>query len=265
MTLFHRIIRVQVAGLTLTEPRIAASVDFPADKTQATGTVNIYNLAPANAERIYERGESITIQAGYPSTIATIFDGSVQRPRRHRQELAHITHMTLGDQVHNIARLGGETTRSYDGPVSVRQVAQDIVADMGLVVGPLDAIPGGATITNFVWNGPSQVGLTVATKRFNVKWFEDDGVIRFRAIDNAQPQPDAPTVTITPDTGLVGTPQETDEGAEVVMFLNPQVKRGGIMNVQSSALSGRFRTVALRHDADNWSGPFTTWADLRPL
>ena len=122
MTLFHRIIRVQVAGLTLTEPRIAASVDFPADKTQATGTVNVYNLAPANAERIYERGESITIQAGYPSTIATIFDGSVQRPRRHRQELAHITHMTLGDQVHNITRpgLGGVTNRSYDGPVSVR-------------------------------------------------------------------------------------------------------------------------------------------------
>ena len=55
MTLFHRIIRVQVAGLSLTEPRIAVSVDFPADKTQATGTVNVYNLAPANAEQIYER------------------------------------------------------------------------------------------------------------------------------------------------------------------------------------------------------------------
>ena len=171
--------------------------------------------------------------------------------------------MTLGDQVHNITRIGGVTTRSYDGPVSVVQVAQDIVADMGLVVGPLDAIPGGATITNFVWNGPSQEALTVATKRFDVRWFEDDGVIRFRAINTAQP--DAPSVTITPDTGLIGTPQETDEGAEVVMFLNPQVKRGGIMDVRSSALSGRFRTVALRHDADNWSGPFTTWAELRPL
>ena len=87
-------------------------------------------------------------------------------------------------------------------------------------------------------------------------------MIRFR---RGMPQPDAPTVTISPETGLVGSPLSTDEGAECTMFLNPQAKVGGVLALTSEALSGSYRIVGLRHDADNWSGPFTTWVDLREL
>ena len=92
MTLYGRRVRVTVAGLVATQSlRIGFSVERQADATQTTGRVSIYNLAPSRANQIYTRAEAITIEAGYPDTIATIFDGQVQRVRQPRQGLAHIT------------------------------------------------------------------------------------------------------------------------------------------------------------------------------
>ena len=78
-------------------------------------------------------------------------------------------------------------------------------------------------------------------------------------------QPDAPTIDVTPLNGLIGAPLPTDEGAELKMFLNPQAKIGGRLNLTSETLSGSFRIVGLRHDGDSWQGPFSTWTDLRNL
>ena len=61
------------------------------------------------------------------------------------------------------------------------------------------------------------------------------------------PQTDAPTLTISPQTGLVGAPLVTDEGAECTMFLNPQAKIGGVLGIRSETLTGSYRIVGLIH------------------
>ena len=92
-----------------------------ADETQTTGTVAIYNLAPARQQQIFERQGPIQIEAGYPDTVASIFDGQVQRVRHPRQNLARITIIELGDMVRDAGRTGAVSSRSYDGPVTARQ------------------------------------------------------------------------------------------------------------------------------------------------
>ena len=78
-------------------------------------------------------------------------------------------------------------------------------------------------------------------------------------------QSDAPRVAISPETGLVDTPIETDEGAEAIMLLNPALQLGGILDIESASLTGSWKIVGLRHNADNWSGKFVSWCDLREL
>ena len=124
MTLYGRHISVAVAGLVISNPRINVQVERQADQTQTTGTVKIYNLSAARGQQIYNRGSAITIEVGYPGTVATIFDGQLQRVLHPRQNLARVTHIELGDGVHERDRLGGTSSRSYDGPVTVRQIAQ---------------------------------------------------------------------------------------------------------------------------------------------
>ena len=71
--LFGRRIRVEVAGLIIEPPRITVSVDKQSDDTQAKASISVYNLRETNETAIYERGEGITVAAGYEQRIDTIF------------------------------------------------------------------------------------------------------------------------------------------------------------------------------------------------
>ena len=86
---------------------------------------------------------------------------------RKREKLSRITKIKLGDSTRNIQRLGGVTSRSYDGQETVRQIVKDVVADMNetsgdapkLELGPLDAIPEEATVSFWAWSASTGKGV----------------------------------------------------------------------------------------------------------
>lgn len=285
--LYKRQIEVRIAGLTISEPRITVEIERQMDRSQDRGEVGIYNLKPANEQRIHERGGPIVVSAGYPETTAIIFDGEVQRVVRARNSgyaeivhdnLARITKIKLGDLVRHKSRLGGTYEDRLSGHVSVRRIVERIVAAMNssiapaaggaapprIALGPLTNIPPDATVKNWYWGGqPAASALDSILARVECRWFEEDGLIRINRVGMSQS--DAPALVTSPRNGLLGRPTETDEGAEVRMLLNPAVKLGAILEVQSKALNGRWKVVGVRHSADNWSGKFQTACDLRAL
>ena len=263
--LFGRRLEVDVAGLNIKDLRINVELERQIDNTQDKGHVSIYNLRPAHEQQIEERGKAIRVLAGYPQTTAILFEGQVQRVLRAREHLSQITRVDMGDRVRQKDLLGGVLFASFDGPVNIREIASHIiVVGLGLPVGPLDAIPETATFTDFYWPGhPAVDALDVLLKRVDCYWFEADGVIRVNKVDLSQV--DAPTIVITPETGMIGTPIKTDEGAEVRTFLNARIVLGCVIDLKSIAITGRWKVVGLRHSADNWEGNFETFCDLRAL
>ena len=262
--LYGRIIRVQVAGLTISDLRINVTMSRGVDETQNDGTVRIYNLSDTNEQLIYERGREVIIEAGYQETIAEIFNGQVQRVIRARENLARITTISIGDTVREVDTLGGITNRSYDGDVLVRTIAKDLVLeDLGLELGPLDAIPENATYNNFFWITKTDGALKHLLKSVDCNWFEQDGVIRFNKVGSAQS--DASIIDVSPSTGMIYSATQTDEGAEAHMLLNPLITLGSQINLASDNLSGTYKVVGMKHNADNWEGGFVTWVDLREL
>ena len=273
--LYERQIDIAVAGLVVSDLRITFDIERQIDPSENRGTVTIYNLAPENETRVRERGDDITIDAGYPETKARIFDGFVERVLRVREQLARKTTIKLADAVRKAgrdnARLGGITRRTIRPPVTVREVAQVLIRDIGLPVASLDPIPPVATLNDgWVFNESAASALTTLLKRVNCTWYEDDGIIRINRPmpqgQGAQVQPDAPTIKTSPDSGLIDRPIETDEGAEAVMLLNPEIRPGVRLEIESDSLNGSFKVVGCRHEGDNWhSGPFQTWVDLREI
>ena len=275
--LFGRRIIVDVAGLTITEPRIHVDLERQIDKTQDRGEIAIYNLSDEHEKQIYERGAALTVQAGYPETTAIIYQGQLARVERVRERNARITKIKIGDEVRQRNRLGGYYAESLAGTTPVRQIVERIVKAMNAArpavfatplfpirLGPLDAIPAGATFEDWQWDsGGAELALTTILDYVDCTWFEYDGVIRINRTRVLQS--DAPMVAISPETGLIDRPAVTDEGAECKMFLNPAVRLGGLLDITSEALIGQFKIVSIRHTADNWQGPFRTFCDLRPL
>ena len=112
--------------------------------------------------------------------------------------------------------------------------------------------------------------MSAALRRVGCTWFEDNGKIRINrprpAGGGAELQADAPTIVLSPESGLIDRPIETDEGAEANMLLNPAVVIGCRIDLESDSLSGSWKVVALKHTGDNWrGGPFRTWVELRAL
>lgn len=96
----------------------------------------------------------------------------------------------------------GVSSRVYPGVESTRRIATDLVSDMGLQVGPLDAIPESATFTDFHWGGQPSVGGLRALLNgsqpslSHLQWHEADGVVRFRLEKVAEPPaPPPPELT----------------------------------------------------------------------
>ncbi len=265
--LYGRKIVVDIAGLTITGPRISLELSRQIDRSQDKGSVEIFNLSPEHAGRIEERGERIIVQAGYKDRAAIIFQGEVQRVIRKRERLSHITAIALGDLVRDRKVLSGTYNRSWVGPASVREIAVDIISEgFGLLAGPLEAIPEEATFTNFYWAGsPAVAALDALLGSVGATWFERDGVVRVNRPGFCQT--DAPILDVSPETGMIESPIRTDEGAEVRVFLEPRAVLGGAVEIRGSdtGIAGKWKIVGLAHKGDNWQGKFETFLDLREI
>ncbi len=272
--LYGRRVEVEIADLVIRNLKVHFDIERQPDQTPPTGEIAVYNLSRENEDRIKERGKKVRLDAGYEATIATIFDGQVARVVVEKQGVDRITRVEIGGvatgSANQPSQVGGITTRSYAAGTTIRSVIQDLAEDIDMPLGPLDAIPEDAMLEDgWNWFGPSYGGMKSVLRRVSVNVYEDDGVIRFGVRPKnggmGKPQADAITINLSPESGLVGRPSLTDEGAEAVSFLMPRARIGGIVNMTSESVNGEWRIAGVRHTGDNWHGSFLTAYDLREM
>ena len=261
--LWKRFIRVEAANLRIEKPRIHVQLEKDSDKV--SGSVVIYNLAPGT-ERVLTERNRIRITAGYETgaRVGVILDGTVRRSQSKRTELSRKTTLEVSDHVHSPDRLGGYTSRSYNGSETIRNIVYDLASDLDLGVGTFAAIPPAATLDNWAHAGPTAKALTGVLTPLGLSWWEDDGLIRVAA-QAGEPQPDLPILLVSQNTGMIGSPTPTDEGAEVTMFFDSRVAIGAQLVLDARNLQGSWKVIAYKHDLENWDGPFSTWCDVRRL
>ena len=283
---FLREVRVQVGDaaerLTVEDLLIRFRVQKYANGTPAEGEIDIYNLADASETRVQERGKAVVLFAGYDGRLEEVFRGDVRRVERFREKYDRITRIHVGGAVQN--RTVAIFRRAYEGETAVRTIVQDAVAELGLDIGPLTLIPADATKTNFRYNGGSiSLLLDRLLEPYGVSWYEEDGTVRFTRLQaSADDRPDG--VTISENTGLIGTPTRTDDGIRFKTLLDHRLKLDTVVTVQAFAavlragsggggtneraaeLEGaRWKVVEVVHGGDNREGEFYTQVEGRPV
>lgn len=138
---------------------------------------------------------------------------------------------------------------------SLHQIAQRIADRYKLA---LDFQATNQQIENYSFNG----SLTQELRRF-----EQLGKINaFVSPDNttlvildANKAAKGDVILINAATGMVGIPQVTDSGVTVRMMINPNVRLGGTINIQSElnpAANGEFKVVQIHYMLANRADPF---------
>ena len=265
MALFwQRKVVVRYGGFTITAPKIHLDLQFEADATATTGTIQIYNLAKSTERAIEEAGGEIEIEAGYGERTGRLLKGSVQRIEKLREGLARIVKLHVSSQNTAPDKLGGTFIATYEGRERVERIARDIVVGgLGLKIGSTEILPPDLVV-NWSHSGIATSALSKLLSPYDITWREDEnGVVQFNKAGSASPA--ANSVKLTEKSGLIESPSVTEDGVKMKSLLNPEFRIGTVIDLRSDFVNGQYKVVSLVHQGDNWEGSFFTEMDTRPV
>lgn len=224
--------------------------------------IEIYNLDPTTAAFIEsdERRNSVQLFAGYQGSLQTaqdneapglIFSGEIRRGKA-RTALKGAERITTiqasdGGAGYRSARI----FKSFSGQVT----AFDVIKELGKAFNATIRVPADIS------DQPIDDASTYAGRAADVMqslseslgfnwWFEDDEiVIVSNDGDNGET-----AYLLSPETGLVDSPQKTDKGVNLQCLLNPSLRVKRVVEVQAKDVRGFYRIQQLEHRGDSWGG-----------
>lgn len=213
-------------GLDLSPMRIVFQVRKTDAQTPNTANIKIYNLATDTARQIREEFKSIILHAGYPSNFGVIFSGNIKQVRFGREQGTDTyVNITAGDgdyaynySVVNTTLAAGakqsDQMAAAGGAMVKNGVQQGFMAETGDA-----ALPRGK-----VMYGMARDYLRQSAQSTDTSWSVQDGKLQVVSLTDTLPNQ---AVVLNSKSGLVGFPEQTNEGVSARCLLNPLLRIGG--------------------------------------
>lgn len=269
--IWKRKIKVEVAGLTITAPKMKLDIRSDVSSTPVGGEVEIWNLSSSHERRIYDRGGDITVSAGYGDVIGVVFKGVVDRVFRERMGMGHSVRIRVASKTakREEGRVSGFVSIQAGKNVSLRTLVEEVVRHFkyedeekgDVALGSVDLIPD-VEVNHERLFGSTGIVLRNLLKDHRIGWYDDNGVIRFNKAGVVS-KSSRVVFSVSNKTGMIGIPSETDEGWRVRVFMDYRATIGNRIRLKSEYVSGTFKIVGVHHFGDNWTGKFVTEMELR--
>ena len=234
----------------------------------------IYNLAPETQNTIISTGAQFIIEAGYDGDqYGVIFQGNILRSWSQRSDGTEYTLGLLG--LDGAAFLGyGMISGSYAAGATPRQIITDSITKV-TVPTQLGQLPQQMSETKLprgkVIFGRAADCYRQIAKGDGAMMYIDDGVVNLVKADEI---PQGKLIELTPQSGLIGTPTQTQTGISAECLLNPRLKLGGMVKVSAQyinqaegslgtyqiplASNGQYRVIKLTHKGDTRGDQWAT-------
>lgn len=212
-------------------------------------SIDIYNLDQATEEKLVAaggdlaQGMSVKLQAGYQNgNFDIIWQGPVFQPLWVRENVVDYK-ITL----HCILGLDELSRTAISGQYSAQTSQTEIILDMLRQVGmkqDADLLSSSISKKPLI-RGKSIFGsadnyLTQIAEDNNMVWFRGMEGVTVGSLNDGQTSAE-PSTIYTPDTGLIGTPEQTQLGVDFTVLLDPRLKAQiPLMTVKLDQASIRF-------------------------
>lgn len=254
-------------GIELGALRVTFEVRRGDTQTPNTCDVKVWNLSAATSNALRHRGASeftqLSLKVAYQGQpLAQIFYGSIKQVRQGREDQkdSYIAITAAdGDEAYNFAPIAF-TLAAGSTPLTAVQSMLSVMAQAAL--GSPTGGSGGQPITqgysptlntNRSIRGRCYYGATKDELRDlaasqDCSWSIQDGKLTFIPKTGYIP---APPVLITPSTGLIGVPEVTQNGLGVRTLLNPAIKIGQTIKLDSTDINQLRFGLDLASNASN--------------
>jgi len=241
-------------GIELGALRVVFEVRRGDTQTPNTCDCRVYNLSTNTSNQLRYRGASeftqLCLKVGYQEQpLAQIFYGSIKQVRQGREDQKN-SYIAItaadGDEPYNFAPIA-MTLAAGHTPL---QGVQSILANMAAFAnaGSPTGASGGQPITQGlmptfdpnqairgrVFFGSNRDEMRDFAKNQGCNWWIDNGqltVVPLTSYIATNP------ILITPSTGLIGVPEQTQNGLMVRVLINPAIKIGHVIKLDSSDIN----------------------------
>jgi hypothetical protein len=214
-----------------------------------TADVRIYNLRDDAANQIApvtSEFKTLTIKVGYgentpPEQLGQIFTGTICQVRVGR-ESALDTYVDItaadGDRAYNFATISASMVAA--NPAGIAATLQNAMSAHGVTQGTKPAFSTSSVLSRGkVLYGPAKDELRDFCQDVNVAWSVQDQLLTYISMTALQP---GPPLKLTPTSGLIGTPEQTQNGITVRSLMNPSIKIGSLIVLDATINRQRYPT-----------------------
>jgi hypothetical protein len=226
----------QSEAIDLSQLRIKFVVKRSNIMTPNIADIRVYNLNPDTALRIKKEFKAVIFEAGYVGNRGVIFKGNIKQVIIGR-ESATDTFVDIiagdGDRAFNFAIMKSSIAAGVDLKTQVKEAIKSMNLK-GVTEGFLDSLPDNKLPRGKVFYGNASDILRTLAQTGNSEWSIQDEKVNLVKRDSFLPG--AP-VKLNVDSGMIGTPQQTNEGVNVKCLLNPNIKVGGRIEINNSSIA----------------------------
>lgn len=197
--------------------------------------VRIFNVSLGTALRLRSEFDRVIIQAGYDGQFGTLFEGSIVQTRRGRVSPVD-TYVDVtafdADQGHNFAVVN-KTLAAGATPSDVHKCLLDSMTPYGVTEGFTDTLSGPTLPRGRAIYGMARDHLRDLADGTGCNWNLKDGKLNFVSETGYLP---GETVILNSTTGMIGLPQQTQEGIMVRTLLNPNLKINSLIKIDNASI-----------------------------
>lgn len=212
---------------------IKKSVQF----IQNASTISIYNLNPDDENKIIKNGQRIVLEAGYQGEqYGKILDAQVIQPIRSKEnqvdyKLTLVSRDCERYATYGLVGVSLVAQQSMRDAISALSERSTVKIETGLISDARINYPRGK-----VMFGKSTQYMEQIAKSMNATYYNEDGMAN---IVNAKDFAKGEIVDLSPETGLIGSPEQSDYGIQCECLLNPRIKLNSLIHVDNRKVIGK--------------------------
>lgn len=223
-------------GLELGELRITFSTHKADFETPNRADIKVYNLSEETCNRMRSKEfTKLVLQAGYEGNYGLIFGGTIRQARFGRENGVN-TYVDFlvsdGDRAYNYATVNTTLAAGATHKDQVA-VAAAAMAEHDVTPGYIPDLGGQELPRGRVMYGMARDFMREAAASSDTSWSIQDG--KMQMVPRRGYIPGNP-ITLTAETGLIGQPEQTNDGIMVRALINPQFRVGGRIHLNNKSI-----------------------------
>lgn len=226
----------QGQALDLSQLRIKFSVKQSSAETPNAADIRVYNLSSVTAQLIRSEFVKVVLQAGYDGNFGVIFQGNIKQVIIGREN-ATDTFIDIiagdGDLAYNFAIVNRTLAAGCSQNDQIDACAESMTPLGTTAGGNAGVVAAQKLPRGKVLFGSTRSYLRDSAETSNYYWSIQNEQIVFVPKTSYLP---GEAVVITSGTGMIGLPNQTNEGVNVKCLINPKIRISGRVQLDNSTI-----------------------------